>query len=165
MKMSKAILGGVIGAVAMSLIMAMARAMGMKVMLEQMLGTMTGMMPSATTFGIGLAIHLMMGAAFGVIYGWVFEHVVHRGRWTAGALVALPHVLVVGLMMGAIPMIHPLMLSPMPAPGVFMSHLGGLGVVAMIMLHLIFGAIVGGVYGDVRETRRVGGGAGKLSAA
>ncbi len=136
MKTSKAILGGVLGAAAMSVLMAMGRAMGMKVMLEQMLGTMTGMMPSPTTFAIGLGIHLMMGAAFGWVYGWAFEHLVHRGHWSTGALLAIPHVIVVGLMMGLVPTVHPLMPSPMPPPGLFMSHLGAMGVVAMIMLHV-----------------------------
>ncbi len=165
MKTNKAILGGIIGAAAMSVLMAAARAMGMKVMLEQMLGTMTGMMPSATTFAIGFGIHLMMGAVFGALYGWVFEHATHRGHWSAGALVALPHVVIVGLMMGAMPLIHPLMPAPMPPPGVFMSQLGGMGVMAMLMLHVIFGAIVGAVYGEVHERGRAGMRTGRLSAA
>jgi len=151
MKLNRAFLGGVLRAGVMSVIMAMARGMGMKVNLEQMLGTMTGMMPSGTTFAIDLAVHLMMGAAFAVAYAWLFEHVAHRGHWTTGALSAIPHVVFAGLMMGAIPMIHPLMPNPMPPPGVIMSELGPMGVGAMVMLHLIFGAIVGGVYGDLRN--------------
>jgi len=156
MKWNKAILGGALGASVMSVIMAIARGMGMRVNLEQMLGTMTGMMPSGTTFAIGLVVHLMMGVAFAVAYAWLFEQVAHRGNWTTGALVAIPHIVFAGLMMGAIPMFHPLMPNPMAPPGVFMSGLGAMGVGAMVMLHLIFGAIVGGVYGDVRKTGHVG---------
>lgn len=156
MKLNKAIVGGVLGAGVMSGIMAMARGMGMMVNLEQMLGTMTGMMPSGTTFAIGLVVHLMMGATFAVAYAWLFERVAHRGRWTTGALVAIPHIVLVGLMMGAIPMMHPLMPNPMAPPGVFMSGLGPMGVGAMVMLHVIFGAVVGGVYGDVRNPGHVG---------
>ncbi len=156
MKLNKAILGGVVGAGLMSMIMAMAREMGMNVNLEQMLGTMTGMTPSATTFVIGLVVHLMMGAAFAVAYAWLFEHVIHRGGWTTGALVAIPHIVVAGLMMGVIPMIHPLMPNPVTPPGLFMSALGPMGVGAMVMLHLIFGATVGAVYGGALHPGRVG---------
>jgi len=165
MKLNRAIVGGVLGAGLMSVIMAMARGMGMNVNLEQMLGTMTGMMPSGTTFAIGLAVHLMMGAAFAVAYAWLFEHVAHRGHWATGALVAIPHIVVAGLMMGVIPMIHPLMPNPVPPPGVFMSALGPMGVGAMVMLHLIFGAVVGGVYGDARHPRRARPVAGHASVA
>jgi len=120
------------------------------------LGTMTGMMPSGTTFAIGLVVHLMRGAALAVAYAWLFERVAHRGRWTPGALVAIPHIVLAELMMGAIPMMHPLMPNPVAPRGVFMSGLSPMGVGAVLMLHVIFGAIVGGVYGDVRNPGHIG---------
>ena len=43
----------------------------------------------------------------------------------------------------------------MPAPGAFMANLGMMGVGAFFMLHLIYGAIVGAMYGPVVHQPRV----------
>jgi hypothetical protein len=47
------------------------------------------------------------------------------------------------------PIMHPLVPEMMPAPGAFMANLGMMGVGAFFMLDLIYGAIVGAMYGPV----------------
>jgi hypothetical protein len=144
MKYGKAFAAGIVGAIAMTIIMVMARAMGMPANLEMMLGTMMGNPPSAMAWVIGLIMHLIAGGVFGVI-----------------------HTLFSGLVvLGMLPAIHPLVPEMMAAPGVFMANLGVEGVVAFVALHLIYGAMVGAMYGPVlhpplgkvveTETTRIG---------
>jgi hypothetical protein len=47
------------------------------------------------------------------------------------------------------PMMHPLIPEMMPAPGTFMSNMGMMGVMAEIVLHVAYGAVVGAMYEPV----------------
>jgi hypothetical protein len=149
MKYGKAFGAGVLGAVVMTVIMAMARAMGMPVNLEMILGTMMGGPPSAAKWVMGFIMHLMAGGIFGLIYAVGFEYLTHRADWLVGMGFGFIHSLFAGLFMAIMPAMHPLIPEQMPAPGAFMSNLGMMGVIAEIMLHLIYGAIVGAMYGPV----------------
>lgn len=151
MKAGRAFLAGVIGGAVMSVGLAMGRAMGMPANLEMMQGTMF-LPPGTTAFVVGLMMHLMISGLIALIYAWGFENVTHRAGWLVGVGFALIHTLIAGMVMGMMPMMHPMMPEQMPSPGYFMSNLGAMGVVAEVMLHLIYGAIVGGMYGAV-ETR------------
>lgn len=149
MKTSKAFFAGVIGGAVMSILMLMARqAMGMEVKLELLLGTMF-MEPGSAAWGVGIVMHLVISGMIAVAYAWAFENVLHRSGWEAGALVSSVHVLVAGVFMGMMPMMHPLVPDMMPGPGFFMLNLGVMGFIALVMLHVIFGAIVGSMYGPV----------------
>jgi hypothetical protein len=158
MKYGKAFGAGVLGAVVMTVIMAMARAMGMPVNLEMMLGTMMGGPPSAAKWVMGFIMHLMAGGIFALIYAVGFEYLTHRADWLVGVGFGAIHSLFAGLFMAMMPAMHPLIPEQMPAPGAFMANLGMMGVIAEIMLHLIYGAIVGAMYGPVIH-RPVGPGA------
>ncbi len=151
MRIGQAVVAGMVGSVVMSLIMAVARAMGMQANLEMMLGTMLGMAPGTGTWWIGFVMHLMAGAVFAIIYGEIFEHVTHKSGWGLGLGFGFVHAVVSGLALAGIPAIHPLIPEAMPAPGAFMSNLGVMGVVAFVMLHLIYGAIVGAMYHPIHH--------------
>ncbi len=146
MNAGRAFVAGMVGGAAMSALMWMARAMGMPANLEMMLGTMVAD-PGTTAWIIGLAMHLMLSGAIALIYAWAFEHVTHRAGWLVGAGFGIVHAIIAGIVMGMIPMIHPRMPSPVMPPGAFMSNLGAMGVVAVFMLHLVYGAVVGAMYG------------------
>ncbi len=108
-----------------------------------------GGMPSAAKWVMGFIMHLIAGGIFVLIYAVGFEYLTHRAGWLVGAGFGLIHSLFAGLFMAMMPAMHPLIPEAMPAPGAFMSNLGMMGVVAEIMLHLIYGAIVGAMYGPV----------------
>ncbi len=56
--------------------------------------------------------------------------------------------------MGAmIPVVHRLIPEQMPGPGFFLANHGTMGVVAFVVLHLVFGAVVGAMYAG-HVTRR-----------
>lgn len=153
MKTGRAFLAGVIGGVVMSLLMAMGRLVGMPANLEMMLGTMFGSPPGATVWLLGFIMHLVISGLIALIYAWGFEYVVHRSGAVVGAGFGIIHAIIGGIVMGMMPMMHPLMPEPMMPPGAFMSNLGLSGVVAEFMLHMIYGATVGAVYGPVRRVQ------------
>jgi hypothetical protein len=154
MKTKTAIQAGVVGALVMTLIMWFARITEMlPANLEMMLGTMIGLPPGAVAWTVGLIIHLVAGAVFGLAYAWCFEHLTHRAGWLTGLGIGAAHTVASGLFLSAIPPLHPLIPEQMPAPGPFMAELGAIGVMAFALLHLIFGAIVGGAYGSVVHRR------------
>ena len=55
------------------------------------------------------------------------------------------------MVMDVLPMMQPRMPIPIAPPGFFMSNLGMIGIMALVMLHAIYGAIVGAICGPVRE--------------
>jgi len=154
MKTGKAFLAGVVGGAVMSAIMLMARTlMGMDVKLELLLGTMIGLQPGQAAWIIGFVMHLMISGLIAIAYAWAFENVLPRANAGAGVLVSVVHILIAGVFMGLMPMMHPLVPEMMPGPGFFMLNLGVMGLVAFVMLHVIFGAIVGAMYGPVLHPR------------
>ena len=149
MKVGRAFAAGVMGALVMSFLIALARGLGMQVNLEMMLGTMLGGPPSLSKWVMGFVMHLIIGGLWALLYAAGFEYLTHHASWVIGLGFAMIHALIAGVFMGIMPAIHPLIPAMMPAPGAFMAHLGLMGVIAEFMLHLIYGAIVGAMYGPV----------------
>lgn len=152
MKAGKAFVAGMVGGAVMSALMWMARMMGMPANLEMMLGTMVAD-PGTTAWMIGFVMHLMLSGAIALIYAWAFEHVTHRAGWLVGAGFGIVHAIIAGMVMGMMPMMHPRMPNPVMPPGAFLSNLGTMGVVAEFMLHMVYGAVVGAMYGAVIHIR------------
>lgn len=152
MNWNRAIGGGILGAVAMTVLMSLLRGAGVTPMnLEMMLGTMFTADPSTGAWILGFAIHLMMGALFGIAYGAAMEGLRHNG-WELGVGLAGPHIVLAGLMMPVVAAMHPLVRAgEMGSPGFFAANLGVLGIGIFVAEHLMFGAIVGAVYSLVHE--------------
>jgi predicted outer membrane lipoprotein len=151
MKLIKAMLGGVIGATTISVVTAGLRAAGVPINFELMLGSL---FTESTSFGawlLGLVLHLIVGSAFGVVYALIFEHGLYRASWGLGMVVSLAHLALAGFALAGVPVLHPLVPGALPAPGPMMLGYGTIGLVTFVVLHLMFGAIVGGFYGSTRE--------------
>lgn len=154
MRPGKAILFGVLGAAAISVITAVLRALGKPISIELLLGTLTGMAPGGAAFGVGLLIHLAMGAGFGLVYAVLFERVwVHGGAFT-GMLLAVIHSSLIGILIGLTPQFHPMVPERLADPGPFFANLGVVGVIAYFAAHIVYGAIVGAGYGHVATERQ-----------
>jgi len=145
---------GVVGGIVMSIVLAMARLMGIPANLEMMEGTMF-MDPGPMAWVMGFIMHLVLSGLIALVYAWGFEHVTHRSGALVGAGFGIVHAVIAGMVMGMMPMIHPRMPSPVMPPGAFMSHLGIMGPIAVFMLHMIYGAIVGRMYAPVVQPARV----------
>lgn len=153
MNAGRAFVAGLVGGAVMSVLMWMARTMmGMPANLEMMLGTMVTD-PGTTAWLVGFVMHLMISGAIALIYAWAFEHVTHRAGWVVGVGFGVVHAIIAGVVMGMMPMMHPRMPNPVMPPGAFMSQLGAMGVLAEFMLHMIYGAVVGAMYGPVVHDR------------
>lgn len=146
----RAFVAGLAGGAVMTALTWMARTfMGMPMNLEMMEGTMVVQPPGATAWIVGFVMHLMISGLIALLYAWAFEHVAHRSGAGIGALFGLVHAVIAGLAMGMVPGIHPLIPEQMPAPGAFLSNIP-MGVIALFVLHAIYGAVVGAIYSPVR---------------
>ncbi|MGI9091136.1 MAG: hypothetical protein ACR2GG_08545 [Gemmatimonadaceae bacterium] len=151
MKAGKAFWAGVSGGIAMVILMWMARTfMGMHMNLSMMEGTLFLPM-GMPAWIIGFIMHLIISGLIGLVYAWGFETVTHRSGAAVGAGFAIIHAIIAGLMFGIVPAIHPRIPEMMPAPGIFLSNMGMMGVLAFFLLHLVYGSIVGALYGPVEH--------------
>lgn len=149
MKSARALLAGLAGALAMSLVMAVLRFAGLNVDLEAVLGSLVRPDPGVSQWIIGFIIHLIKGAVIAWVYAVGFEFAMQRsGPWVGGGL-GLCHGFMAGLIMSAIPEMNPFAhLSN--APGAYLvnvTHHMLLGPLIFILLHVLYGAVVGTIYG------------------
>jgi hypothetical protein len=154
MRPGRAILFGVLGAAAISLLTGALRALGLPLSIEILLGTLFGLEPGGAAFGLGLLMHLAMGAGFGLIYGALFERVWSHGGAPVGMLFSVIHAALIGILIGFTPQFHPLVPEHLADPGPYFARLGSLGVLVFFGAHLVYGAIVGAGYGHVTSERQ-----------
>jgi hypothetical protein len=88
----------------------------------------------------------MIGGFAGLVYAFVFEAAVQRSGPVIGAGMGLAHGMLAGLFMSAIPAMNPLDPMTTSAPGAFLSHLT-FGPLIFLLLHCLYGAVVGTLYG------------------
>lgn len=152
-ELGTAIWAGVVAAVAMLGVIYAGLASGMTSMnLLRTLGTMIAPRGAdAVVYGLGLMMHLMMGAVFGVVHAGLL-HAVDVGSDGAavgyGVLFGVIHGLMVAMTMPImLTMMHPLVRSgEMPKPGVAMTNLGKMTPMGIVMGHVVFGLVAGAIY-------------------
>ncbi len=143
-----AIIAGLAGTAVMTVLMYMAKAMGMPMDMPRILGLMF-MKPEnrVGTYIAGLMAHFMNGMIFAVIYAFLFT-VLGVSGWTWGLVFGAVHGIVAGTAMGMMHVVHPNM-GPgkeLPALGLFAKNISPMAPAGLIMLHLVYGAIVGAIY-------------------
>ncbi len=116
-----------------------------------MLGTMPGTMMSRNkmmAYVAGTMMHAMMGIAFALVHTAVFKGVDLTSVLVAwGVLFGFVHYLIVGMGMGMMGTMHPLMRSgQMPAPGLYVKNFPLMTVMGFLMIHLVYGLVVGVLY-------------------
>ena len=154
MKVGKALIAGFAGGAAMTALAWLVRQMGIDMNAEMMLGTMVSP-PGTAAWLIGFAMHMMLSAVIALIYALGFERVTHRAGAVVGLGFAVIHVIIAGMVMGMIPALHPMIPEQMPAPGAFMANMGTTFVALFVIEHLMYGTIVGALYGPVVSARPV----------
>lgn len=152
MNFGRAFLAGVVGGLIMTIIMAFVRTTMMPdANPEMMLGTMTGSAPGMATWIMGLIIHLVVSGMIALVYAVGFEYVTHRAGVLIGLGFAIIHIIIGGIVMGVMPMMHPMIPEQMPPPGAFMLGMGAMGAGLFVLEHFIYGAIVGAMYVPVHS--------------
>jgi len=102
---------------------------------------------------LGYGLHFLAGLAFASIYYAVFR-AVDEASWGLGAIFGLIHAIFAGtaLVNILLPLVHPRMATPFNAadstpllepPGFLLLNYGASTPVAMVIVHLLYGAIVG----------------------
>ena len=131
----KAVLAGFIATIVLSLLMVMKTFMGMMPQLNviKMLAQMLGTGPLG-----GWVAHFVIGSiAWGGGFALLYPKLPGGAPWLKGVVFAIGAWV---LMM--------LIIMPMAGAGLFALHLGIMAPIATLVLHIIFGAVMGGVYGE-----------------
>ena len=131
------VIAGLAGTLIMTMFMRMAPAMGMpKMDIVAMLSTMFGKPNKA----LGLVMHTMMGIVFTFIY---FFLGLGSGSVLTALLFGAAHWLLMGMMMGLIPMMHVGIRSgDVEAPGLYMTKNGGMmAFVGGLIGHQVFAIV------------------------
>jgi uncharacterized membrane protein YagU involved in acid resistance len=132
--LSKAIIAGLVATAAMMMMMLIAPLMGMP---EMNIGRMlSGFM--GVPLVLGWIAHFMIGTVLALIYAYALASRLPGAVW------------VKGLLFGLIPwFMAQIIVNPMMGAGVFASNTAAPAAIVMgsLMGHLVYGAILGGVYG------------------
>jgi hypothetical protein len=142
-----AIVAGLVGTVVISMLMAMGPRMGMpKMAIWEMLGSMFS---KEGNVGLGWVMHFMMGVVFAIIYAALWAAGIGSATWVGGVVFGAVHWLIVGLVMGGVPMMHVgIKAGTIQAPGVYMLNAGGMmAFVGGLIGHVLYGLVVALVYG------------------
>jgi hypothetical protein len=149
------LLWGFVATVILTTLLAGSQELGLtRMSLPYMLGTMvTPDRDRAKLIGVGM--HLVNGWLFAIVYAAAFESW-DRAFWWLGAGTGLIHALfVLVVAMPVLPSLHPRMASeqrgPTPTrqlepPGFLALHYGRRTPVAVVVAHLVYGAVLGGFY-------------------
>jgi magnesium-transporting ATPase (P-type) len=105
---------------------------------------------AAGTWIAGFAIQLVLAFVASAVYAALFEWVTLRSGLLIGLVIGIPHAVVAGLAVGFLPGDR-LLGAGIAPPGAFFEYRGVWCLVAFIAAHLIFGCIVGAMYGATRH--------------
>jgi len=152
MKFSRALLSGLLGAMLVYVIVLVAGALaGSHADLCGLLGSSVTGAADSWTWLLGALGQLALGVVVAIVYGAIFEWVTQRAGAAVGFIIALAHAIVAGLAVGFLPAGH-LIEANIAPPGAFMEYRGTAVVGAFVIAHLVFGTIVGTLYGRPRHT-------------
>lgn len=146
MNITAAIISGLVSTVVFTMILMMAPKMGMpKMDIVSLLSTMFKKEGSPV---FGWFAHIMMGIVFALIYALLWSLGVGAPTALYGLIFGAGHWLIVGMVMGMIPMVHTgIKAGLVPAPGVYMTRQGGvMAFMGGLIGHMIFGLVVALVY-------------------
>lgn len=149
MQARRAFYAGLNGALAMAVLVGLVPF----TLLPQNLGLMIGSFllrdVTLAAWAVGLAVHLLAGGVVAMGYAFVFERMLHGSGWSRGLALGLLQAVMAGPLLALLPMVHPLIPDVLPVPGMYLSAMGRLGIIAFFAAHGVYGLIVGGIYADL----------------
>lgn len=146
MNIFNAVIAGVAASLVFSFVLAMAPKMGMpKMDIVSLLGSMFS---AKSNQALGWMMHLMTGIVFALIYALLWSSGISAATWVGGLIFGAAQWLVVGMVMGMMPMMHVGIKSgAVKAPGLWMTNNGGLmAFMGGLVGHMIFGIVIALVY-------------------
>ena len=155
-----ALAGGAVGTVVLTSGLRIAQAAGWTRMdIPLLLGTIFTDNRSRASV-VGYVVHFLNGLAFSLVYYAIFRAVGHAG-WAFGAALGVVHAAFSGgtLVNVLLPVVHPRMGTPwsdaeetpiLEPPGFLLVNYGRRTVIATLLAHIAYGAIVGGFAAHLR---------------
>ena len=142
-----AIVAGIVGTIVMTTVMMIAPQMGMPKM--DIVGMLGSMFSRDSNRPLGMALHLMMGIVFAIVYALLWNAGIGAVTLLWGVIFGIVHWLIAGAMMGGVSMMHAgVKAGAVEAPGIYMMNNGGMmAFVGGLIGHVIFGLVVALVYG------------------
>lgn len=145
-----AIIAGLVATGVMTAMMYMGLAMMPKQMPMNILYMMGTMMSrsSGPAYMMGFMMHFGVGTVFAIIHTGLYQAFGLDSQLVLwGLLFGAAHWVVASMGMGMMGSVHPLIRGgEMAAPGPFLKNFPMMSVGGFLMLHLVFGLIVGGLY-------------------
>ena len=134
MNIVKGILGGIVATAVLSGLMLMKSAMGVMPQLDviQMLSTMMGV-----STAVAWMVHFGIGAMWGALFALAYRVI------PGGTAVVKGMLLLTGAWL-----VMMIMVMPMAGAGLFGMHMGLMAPMMTLVLHLVFGVVLGLVYGN-----------------
>lgn len=146
MRILRAFLAGVAGGAVMSLFMAIGRHEGIDIEIENLFGALAGFPPSRARWVMGFVLHLGISGVLGLAYAAVFEISGIRAGFRLGVLISFFHVAAVGALLALVPPLRFVVPHALNSPGSFLANVDRTTMLAFVVLHAIFGAVVGQAY-------------------
>jgi uncharacterized membrane protein YagU involved in acid resistance len=146
MNILNAVIAGIVATLVFTAVLVMAPKMGMpKMDIINLLGSMFSAKSNPV---LGWMLHLIMGIVFALSYAFLWSLGFGVATWGIGLIFGAVHWLIVGMIMGMIPMMHAGIKSgALKAPGLWMTNNGGvMAFVGGLIGHAIFGAVTALVY-------------------
>ena len=134
MNIGKGILGGIVATAVLSGLMLMKNAMGIMPQLDiiKMLSSMMGV-----SMAVAWMAHFGIGAMWGALFALAYRVI------PGGTAVVKGMLLLTGAWL-----VMMVMVMPMAGAGLFGMHMGLMAPMMTLVLHLVFGAVLGLVYGN-----------------
>lgn len=131
MHQGRAFVAGVVGAVVMTLLFVWFTAAGIPLPIDTRLAALLG----TRVWAVGFVAHLLVGGVLGVVYAFVFEHVVHQSGVGVGMMIGAYNTIFAGFVWAVL-----------GGPGPFWDRAGAAGIFALFLSHVVYGAVVGALY-------------------
>lgn len=154
MKLGRAIVAGLVGAAVVIVIFVVARwVLGPGVDLNTLLGSIVLPGGGRWAWIVGVVLQLALGGVAGIVYAILFEYAARRAGWLVGLVIGIGHALFAGVVLGFLPLAS-VNGAPPDAPGAFLEYRGLWAGAVLVAAHVMYGAVVGALYGDTRHSAR-----------
>jgi hypothetical protein len=140
---------GFIGAIILTLLIYLLKLGGQNLDIPYLIGTrFVDPQNTQKVYTVGVILHLLIGAGWGVLYVFLLTAMVVTPNWPAGILWGLGHGIFVGSVMGIMADTHPEIgeNKAIPDPGIMGRKWGSLIPYYVLGLHIIYGASTLAIY-------------------
>jgi uncharacterized membrane protein len=159
MRIRRLIFSGIVGGiVAVAIIVVTERLAGSTIDICTIAGVLVTGRTDPAGWLVGFVVQLVIAVIAAFVYAALFEWVTRRPGSLVGLAIAIPHTIVAGLSVGFLPG-DSLLARDVPPSGAFLEYEGWWAVLAFVGAHLVFGVLIGLMYGKTRHaipsTRRL----------